>query len=104
MTEANDKHIESLRAKVRDERARVAELTSRLGDLKRLLEPASSQLDFVELGFIHPNVLAQRRTPQELARWLAGADAFLKTAIDTREHVECMAKQFGNDARLFDAP
>ena len=49
MTEANDKHIESLRAKVREERTRVAELTGRLGDLKRQLEPASSQLDFVEL-------------------------------------------------------
>jgi hypothetical protein len=58
----------------------------------------------VELGFIHRNLPAQRRTPQELARCLAGADAFLKTAIDTREHVEGLAKQFGDDAGLFDAP
>ncbi|MDH2349564.1 hypothetical protein QCM80_02550 [Bradyrhizobium sp. SSUT112] len=39
-------------------------------------------------------------TPQKLAPWLSGADAALKTAVDTREHVESVAAEFGPDARL----
>lgn len=101
MTQSNDQHIADLRIKSRDERVRITELNGKLGDLKQLLRPAFSQLDFIDYFFFDPKILSEDRTPQKLARWLAGADAALKIAIDTREHVEALVAKHGPDARLF---
>ena len=49
MTDANEQRIDILREKSRAERARIAELNGKLGDLKEMLKPALSQLDFVDL-------------------------------------------------------
>jgi hypothetical protein len=100
MTHDNERHIETLRAKSREERARVAELNGKLGDLKQLLTPASFQLDDVDQFFLGAEILSQPRTPQELARWLRHADAVFKRAVEAREYVEAMAAKYGNDARL----
>lgn len=102
MTEdANRRHITALRTKSWEERERIAALTGKLGDLKQLLEPATSQLDFVDHFFLDGKILSEDRTPQKLARWLNGADAALKIAIRQREFVEAQAARFGNDAKLF---
>ncbi|WGR92487.1 hypothetical protein MTX20_31395 [Bradyrhizobium sp. ISRA435] len=60
-----------------------------------LLQPALSQLDFIDQFFLDRKILSEDRTPQKLARWLAGADAALKIAVDTRERVEGLAAKFG---------
>jgi hypothetical protein len=98
--EDNERHIATLRAKSRDERARIAELNGKLGDLKQLLTPASSQLDDVDQFFLGAEILSQPRTPQDLARWLSHADAVFKRAVASREYVEGLADKFGPDARL----
>ena len=96
----NERHIETLRAKSREERARVAELNAKLGDLKQLLKPASYQLDDVDQFFLGAEALGHSRTPKELAQWLRHADAVFKRAVEAREYVEGMAKKFGYDARV----
>jgi hypothetical protein len=98
--EANEKHIEQLRAKSGEERMRVADLNAKLGDLKQLLKPASYQLDDVDLFFLGEDALSERRTPQDLARWLCHADAVFKRAVEAREYVEELAYKFGFNARL----
>jgi len=98
--EDNERHIATLREKSREERARLAALSSKLGDLKQWLTQASSQLDFIDHFFLDPKILSEDRTPEKLARWLSGADAALKIAVEVREHVEGLASKFGPDARL----
>jgi hypothetical protein len=98
--EDNERHIATLRAKSRDERARVAELNGKLCDLKQLLVPASHQLDDVDQFFLGAEILSQPRTPQELARWLRHADAVFKRAVEAREYVEGLVRKFGPDARV----
>ena len=96
--EANERHIEALRAKSREERARIAELSGKIGDLKQLLTPASSQLDDVDQFFLGAEIF-QPRTPQDLARWLRHADAVFKRAVASREYVEGLVTKFGPNAR-----
>jgi hypothetical protein len=98
--EDNERHIATLRAKSRDERARVAELNGKLCDLKQSLVPASHQLDDVDQFFLGAEILSQPRTPQELARWLRHADAVFKRAVEAREYVEGLVRKFGPDARV----
>jgi len=98
--EDNERYIEALRAKSREERARVAELKAKLGDLKQLLEPASSQLDDVDQFFLGAEILSQPRTPEELAQWLRHADVVFKRAVAATEYVEGLAKKHGYDARV----
>lgn len=99
--EDNEGHIEALRAKSREERARVAALSGKLsGDLKQLLEPASSQLDDVDRFFLGAETLSQPRTPQDLAWWLSNADVVFARAVASREYVEGLAAKFGPDARV----
>jgi hypothetical protein len=98
--EDNERHIASLRANSRDERARIAVLSTKLGDLKQSLEPASSLLDDVDLFFLGHEVLSQPRTPQALALWLSQADRMFKIAVDVRKNVEGLVKKFGPDARV----
>jgi uncharacterized coiled-coil protein SlyX len=98
--EDNERRIATLQAKSRDERARIAELNDKLGELKQLLTPASSQLDDVDQFFLGAEILSQPRTPQELARWLSHADAVFKRAVASREYVEGLATKFGPDARV----
>lgn len=64
MTDANQQHIALLREKSRAERGTIAELNGKLGDLKEMLKPALSQLDFVDLYFLDPKILSEDRTPQ----------------------------------------
>jgi hypothetical protein len=103
MTDANHQRLALLREKSRAERGTIAELNGKLGDLKEMLKPALSQLDFVDLYFLDPKILSEDRTPQQLARWLTAADGALVIAINTRTNVERLAKQFGPDARLIHA-
>jgi len=98
--EANERHIATLRAKSSEERARVAVLNAKLGDLKQLLVPASSQLDDVDHFFLGAEILNQPRTPQDLAWWLSNADVVFKRAVASREYVEGLANKFGPDARV----
>lgn len=79
MTDANEQHIVILREKSCAERARIAELNGKLGDLKEMLKPALSQLDFLNLLFLDPKMLSEDRTPLQLARWLAAAEGALVT-------------------------
>jgi hypothetical protein len=98
--EDNERHIATLRAKSREERVRIADLSSKLGDLKQLLSPASFQLDDVDQFFLGAEIISQPRTPQDLARWLSHADAVFKRAVASREYVEGLAAKFGPAARV----
>ena len=98
--EDNERHVADLRAKSRDERARIAELNGKLGELKHLLKPASDQLDDVDVFFLGAGALSQQRTPQELAKWLGYADVVFERAVASREYVEGLAAKYGPDARL----
>ena len=98
--EDNEQHIEALRAKSREERARVGELNAKLGDLKQVLVPASHLLDDVDQFFLGAEILRQPRTPQELAQWLRHADEIFKRAVEARQYVKGLVKKFGYDARV----
>ena len=55
---SGDPRIVDLRAKVRDERAPLAELSARVSpDIQKLLKPASNLLDDVEGFFFAPEVM-----------------------------------------------
>lgn len=96
------KRIEAIRAKARDERALLAEMSATISnDLKKELGFARSQLEFVEGYFLEPKILREPRTPAQWRYWLTGADQALKIAIQEREHVQALIKKLGPDARRF---
>jgi hypothetical protein len=91
----------TIRLKVMQERERVTELNGKLGeDLKQVLKPALSQLDFAEKYFLDDKILKEQRTPAQLARWLGGAEMALKIAAQIREYVEGVAESHGANARV----
>jgi hypothetical protein len=79
------------------EERQIFKMNATLGDLKRMLQPATSLLDDVEQLFLAPDVL---RNPAEWHYWLGNAERVLKRAIEQRAHVQRLAKKFGPDARL----
>jgi hypothetical protein len=96
------KRIEALRAKLRDERALLAEMSAAISnDLKKELGFARSQLGFVADYFLDPKILRQQRTPVQWRYWLSGADQALKMAIQERRRVQALIKKVGPDARRF---
>ena len=72
---AGDPRIVDLRARVRDERALLAELSARVSpDIQKLLKPASNLLDDVEGFFLAPEVMQHPpRSEQQMAEWLGHA-------------------------------
>jgi hypothetical protein len=100
---AGEKQIEEIRAKVRDERALLADLSARISaDLKRLLKPASNLLDDVEGFFLAPEVLRHPpRSESEMAKWLGNAEVVLRRAVEHRKHIESLVQTYGPDARAF---
>ena len=69
---AGDPRIVDLRARVRDERALLAELKARVSpDIQKLLKPASNLLDDVEGFFLAAEVL--RHLPRTSNKWPNGS-------------------------------
>lgn len=101
MSATNDKRLAAIRAKVRDERARLSELNKQISaDLKKMLKPASSHLDDAE-GWLSPQVLRHPpRSDNEMARWLRFVAGILDRAVTHRKWVEAAIKKYGADARL----
>jgi hypothetical protein len=101
MGAATDNRIAAIRAKVREERARLSDLNDRISaDLKRLMQPASSHLDDAE-GFLLPEFLQHPpRSEGEMAKWLDFVENILDRAIKHRKWVEGFIKKFGSDARV----
>ena len=101
MGAATDNRIAAIRAKVREERARLSDLNGRVSaDLKRLMQPASSHLDDAE-GFLLPQFLRHPpRSEREMAKWLDFVEGVLDRAITHRKWVEGFIKKFGPDARV----
>jgi hypothetical protein len=102
MSAASDKRIAAIRAKVRDERALLAELNKQLGgDLKKFMKPASDCLDDVERFFLAPSVLRHpQRSEREWSYWLGNAETALRRAVAHRKVIEGYVKKFGPDARV----
>jgi hypothetical protein len=101
MPKNSSNRIEAIRAKVREERAALSEMSSKVSaDVKRLMKPASQWLDDVEGFFLDRKVLNEPRTPAALARWLDNADRVLRQAIQHRKYVEGLVKKCGPDARI----
>jgi hypothetical protein len=93
--------IEVIRAKVREERAALSEISRKVSaDLKRLIKPAAHRLDDVEGFFLDRKILSEPRTAAALSRWLDNADRVLRQAIQHRKYVEGLVKKFGPDARI----
>jgi hypothetical protein len=99
---AGDPRIVDLRAKVRDERALLAELSARVSpEIQKLLKPASNLLDDVEGFFLAPEVL--RHPPRKSNNWPNGS-AMPATccgrAVEHREQIEQLTKEHGPDAKV----
>jgi hypothetical protein len=93
--------IEAIRAKAREERAALSEISSKVSaDLKRLIKPAVHRLDDVEGFFLDQKMLSEPRTAAALARWLDNADGVLRQTIQHRKYVEALVKKFGRGARI----
>jgi hypothetical protein len=103
MSAVTDKRIAAIRAKVRDERALLSALSKQVSaDLKKLMEPASDHLDFVEGYFLAPSVLRHPpRSEREWAKWLSNAETALRHAVEHRKWIEGLIKKLGPDARTF---
>ena len=99
---AGDPRIVDLRAKVRDERALLAELSARVGpEIQKLLKPASNLLDDVESFFLAPEVLRHPpRNEQQMTEWLGHAGNVLWRAVEHREQIEQLTKEHGPDAKV----
>ena len=94
------KRIDKIRAKVREERAAVADLDRKVTDLKQTLKPASDLLDDIEMFFLEPEILRQPRTDREWSYWLGNTERVLLRAIERREYVVALVAKFGPDARI----
>ena len=69
---SGDPPIVDLRAKVRDERAPLVELSARVSpDIQKLLKPASNLLDDVEGFFLAPEVM--QHPPRSDNKWPNGS-------------------------------
>jgi hypothetical protein len=99
---AGDPRIVDLRAKVRDERALLAELSARVSpDIQKLLKPACNLLDDVEGFFLTAEVLRHPpRNDQQMAEWLDHAGNVLRRAVEHREQIEQLTKEHGPDAKV----
>lgn len=94
-----DKRVAAVRAKVREERARLSELESSgiSTDLKKLIRCPSSLLTEVEAYLAVEN---GKRSDGEMARWLRFVGGILEHAIEHRKCIEGYIKKFGPDARV----
>jgi hypothetical protein len=92
--------IEKIRATVREERAAVAELDSKVTDLKEILKPASFQLNDVDTFFLGAEVLKEARSPAQWDYWLSNAERVLSHAVQQRQYVTGLVAKIGADARI----
>jgi hypothetical protein len=98
---AADKRVEAIRAKARDERTLLSELSTQVSaDLKRLVKSALFHLDDVEGFFLNSKILREPRTASALARWLDHAETVLARAIQGRKHIQGLVRKFGPNARI----
>jgi len=100
MDTASEQRVQAIRHRVQEERAALAKLNARLGDLKDLLKPCQSLLDFVLHGFLDGKILAEDRAPAALNRWLDQAELMLGEAEKQREYVEGLERKYGANARV----
>jgi hypothetical protein len=100
MRAAADNRIAAIRAKVREDHALISALNDRIGfDLKRLMQPASSDLDDAE-GFLLPEYLQHAsRSESEMVKWLDFVENILDRAIKHRKWVEDFVKKFDPEVR-----
>ena len=92
--------IDGIQTTVGEERAAVAELNSKVTDLKEFLKPASFQLNDVETFFLGAEILKEARSPAQWDYWLSNAERVLFHAVQHREYVTRLAAKFGADARI----
>jgi hypothetical protein len=92
--------IETIRTTVSEERAAIAELDSKVTDLKGTLKPASFQLNEVDTFFLGAEVLKEARTPAQWDYWLSNAERVLSNAVRHREYVTGLVAKYGADARI----
>jgi hypothetical protein len=86
---AGDPRIVDLRARVRP------------GRVQKLLKPASNLLDDVEGFFLAPEVLRHPpRNEQQMAEWLGHAGNVLRRAVEHREQIKRLTKEYGPDAKV----
>jgi hypothetical protein len=89
----NDERIIALQLQVDDERSVIAALNARLSDpiVKARLYQATVWLD--EVGMYLHSARAEKRTPEELARWLSRASEPLQWARERlKEIVEASSR------------
>lgn len=92
--------IEDMETVVQQERAAVAALHAKVSDsLKDYLQQATFWLDDVE-GLFLGSARKERRTPDQLQRWLSYATAPLEWAIRRRKHVEEILAKHGPKVEL----
>jgi hypothetical protein len=96
--------IAQIRTAVRNERAAIADLNSKVTDLKQMLKPASYRLDDVETFFLACEILKEPRTDRQWAYWLDNAERALSLAIQHRAYVAELVAKFGPDARIMPPP
>jgi hypothetical protein len=102
MASGQEVRIQKIRSRAQDERRAVRELQGKLTapSAKHLLRPASYTLDDVEMFFLAPKVLSERRAPAQLSRWLDYAEEALQTAVAQRKFYEGIVKKYGSTVTL----
>lgn len=80
--------VHAVRARVRDERAIIAEMSSRSDRLKLLLGLASIRLNNVERIFLEEGALQENRSPAQWDKWLQAAEDELLHAEEHRKQVQ----------------
>jgi hypothetical protein len=95
--------VDDLRDALRDERARVADLSKRVQDIKYLrfcLVSATGVLDIVEHA-ISPATMAEPRLASSPAWWLQETADLLGGARAQVNFVEDLVAKFGDDVKSF---
>lgn len=103
MSNQPSERVQGLRSKAKAERELISNLNASLNDvyLKQQLTNASNLLDDVERFFLDEHILQEPRSTAEWSYWLSGADRALQHAVQFREYVEGIIRQFGPDVRSF---
>jgi hypothetical protein len=103
MSNQPSERVQGLRSRANAERELTSKLNASVSDpyLSQQLKNASNLLDDVERFFLDEHILQEPRSPAEWSYWLSGTDKALQHAVQFREYVEGIIRQFGPDVRTF---
>jgi hypothetical protein len=98
--QTDDERIDAIRQRVHAERALAYALSQQLTGLRDLLKPCNNLLDDVSFFFLDEVTLNEMKSTEAMKRWLDKAEYALKRAIEQREFIDHLVRQYGTNAQI----